>query len=342
VTSSLGGSLDGCPGTEHLVWLLTQWTPGAASVDPASIGDHFSLVDAPPPEALAAWWHQMATSNAAVAEVLGWRSSRFGQQVVTYRALDGRDYDYVSTVEPGTGRLVGSSPTRSANGVDIGATPVAALTDEDRAAVHVVFGTAFRDADHDALDDRLGKLQTVALGWRDTDLLGFAAVGMREADLPVIGHRSFLDCGITCVDPAVRNRGLSNAIGSEAMRADPRDLPNEFALLHFATPVTLRAAFRFGRSTWPGTTIAEVAAALESPTSCQRAVGAALAELSGATEYDAEHWVLRAGRPMGDSTADPTDLEPEYAQLFTHVDPRRGDALLGVFWWIDPPSEWWT
>ena len=84
-----------------------------------------------------------------------------------------------------------------------------------------------------------------------------------------------------------------------------------------------------------------MASSLANPTSCQRAVGAALAELGGATSYDADNWVMRTGQPAGASTTVPHDLHPEYAKLFAPVDRTRGDALLVVFWYNNPPPEWW-
>ncbi len=184
-------------------------------------------------------------------------------------------------------------------------------------------------------------LSTVGLAWKAGRLLGFSAVGMRQAEFPFVGQRSFLDCGLTCVDPRSTEGGVSNAVGTIAMQHTPSELPNEFSLLNFATPVMLRAAFRFGRSAWPGTTIAEVSAALASPTSTQRAVGQAIANLYQAASYDAEHWVMRSAESPGTSVTQPHDLESDYQRLFAHVDPAAGETLLGVFWWNDPPSQWW-
>jgi hypothetical protein len=282
------------------------------------------------------------TSPQAVVEVVGWRTSAFGTQVVTYRAADSRLYDLVTRFDDTSGVIADFRTMRSANGADIGAQPIAELTDSEWEAVKACFVHAVRSADVGYLDRRFADLTTIGLAWRDGRLLGFSAVGMREADLPFIGHRSFLDCGLTCVDPNAQEAGISNAVGTIAMQYAPFELPNEFALLNFATPVMLRAAFRFGRSSWPGTTIAEVAAAMASPTATQRAVGQAIADLYGASSYDADHWVMRASQPFGESGADPHDLEPEYADLFRHVDRGAGDTLLGTFWWSDPPPAWWT
>jgi hypothetical protein len=81
---------------------------------------------------------------------------------------------------------------------------------------------------------------------------------------------------------------------------------------------------------------------MASPTATQRAVGQAIADLFVASSYDADHWVMRASQPFGESGADPHDLKPEYEVLFRHLDRAAGDSLLGMFWWSDPPLGWWT
>lgn len=44
--------------------------------------------------------------------------------------------------------------------------------------------------------------------------------------------------------------------------------------------------------------------------------------------------------PFGVSGVDAHDLEPEYGELFRHVDRAAGDTLLGMFWWDEPPRAW--
>jgi hypothetical protein len=100
--------------------------------------------------------------------------------------------------------------------------------------------------------------------------------------------------------------------------------------------------FHYGPAVWPGTTIQEVAASLASPTATQRAVGRAIADLAGALSYDDEQWVMRAADPPGETTTVPHGLEPEYDTLFAHVDPTKGDALLGIYWFAPPPEVWWA
>lgn len=333
--------LDGCPGAEHFAWWLASCWEGASRIDLVSVGEHLALGDeGPPPEWLVDRFQDVATGDEAIVELIGWRTSRFGDQIVTYRSRDDRRYDLVASIDPATGRLLGGRPMRSANGVDIGAKPVAELTPHEWAGVHQVFEASFRDADPGFVERRVRQLPTIAMGWRDDEMLGFSAVGVLQADMGPIGIHSYFDSGLLCIDPSAHNLGLSNAIGSLAIQATPgMNLP-QFTLYHFATPVTLRASFRFGRVTWPGNTIQEVALAMASPTSCQKEVGSMMAELAGARSYDADHWVIHSAHPAGETTAVPADLEPEYAQLFAHVDTKQGDTLLGMFWWEEPPEHW--
>jgi len=341
-STDLTSVLAGCPGADHVAWMLAAWSQGAPPIVPREVGQHTTPwfgdpdVEPWPPELM-----NVRESPRAVVEVLGWRTSAFGEQVTTYRAVDGRQYDLVSRVDDADGIIVDFRTMRSANGADIGARPIRDLTDSEWDAVRGCFASAFRNADVAYLDRRFSVLSTIGLAWRDDRLLGFSAVGMREADLPFVGHHSFLDCGLTCVDPHVQEGGISNAVGTIAMQHTPYELPNEFSLLNFATPVMLRAAFRFGTAAWPGNGIDEVVAAMATPTRTQRAVGQAIADLSGADSYDADHWVMRAGQSFGESGVEAHDLEPGYEELFRHVDPAKGDTLLAMFWWNDPPPEWW-
>jgi hypothetical protein len=339
--ATLRSDLAGCPGAAHFAWWLASCWEGAATIDLASVREHLAPADnGPPPEWFVDRFQDVATGDDAIVELIGWRTSRLGDQIVTYRSRDDRRYDLVAFIDPPTGRMLGGRTMRSANGVDIGAKPVAELTPSEWVGVHKVFEASYRNADHDFVERRVRQLSTIAMGWRADEMLGFSAVGVLQADMGPIGSHSYFDGGLLCIDPSAHNLGLSNAIGSLAIRATPdMNLP-EFTLFHFATPVTLRAAFRFGRVTWPGNTINEVAAALASPTSCQKEVGSVMAKLAGAKSYDADHWVIHSAHPAGETTAVPADLEPDYAQLFAHVDARKGDTLLGIFWWEDPPEAW--
>ena len=331
--------LAGCPGGDHFAWWLDAWRPGTVFA-PAELLLHV-IADVDRVIEADFEFGQVAAGSRAVAEVAGWRVTRFSETVVTYRALDGRRYDLVAEVDGATGRLVRPRAMRSANGADLCRRPIAELTAKELAGIHEVFGAAYRDANHEWLDRRLRGLDGIGIGWRDEAMVGFvASSSARDVELPVIGHRRVTDGGITCIHPFAQGTGLANALGQAMIRSRPGGDP-DIVVNHYATPVTLRAMFHIGHYTWPGNNIREAAAALASPAPCQRRVGAALAEQGGATAYDAEHWVLRGGQPAGDSVTDPVDLEPEYLQLFDHVDRSRGETLLGVFWITPPPPEWW-
>jgi hypothetical protein len=335
----VGEVLDGCPAGEHFGWWLNAWRRGS-NVAPSELARHLEVTSDRVTDADFEFG-QVAAGGRAVAEVLGWRSTRFGSMVVTYRGDDGRLYDLVAEVDGVTGRLVRPRAMRSANGAEISVRPCADLSSDERAEIHDVFAEAYRDADHGWLDRRLDGLGSVGVGWRDGRIAGFvASSAAQKIELPLIGEQRVTDGGVTCIRPNAQGTGLANAIGQEMIRTRPGGDP-DIVVNHYATPVTLRAMFHIGRYQWPGNNIHEAAATLATPTHSQRLVGAALAQRGGAIDYDADHWVLRGGQPAGESVTDPVDLEAEYDQLFRHIDRSRGDTLLGVFWITQPPPQWW-
>src|SRR5579884_4135084 len=120
--------LRNCPGADHFAWWLDAWSPGAAdSSDELAlhlVEDTDRVNDA------AFEFSRVAGGDRAVAEVLGWRGTRFDEVVVTYRGLDGRNYDLVAEVEGATGRLIHPRAMRSANGADLTRRRVDELTPE--------------------------------------------------------------------------------------------------------------------------------------------------------------------------------------------------------------------
>jgi hypothetical protein len=108
--------LDGCPGAEHFAWWLAACWEGAAKTDLASVPEHLTLGDeGPSPEGFVDRFQDVATGDEAIVELIEWRTSRFGDQVVTYRSRNDRRYDLVASLDPTTGRLLGARSMRSAN-----------------------------------------------------------------------------------------------------------------------------------------------------------------------------------------------------------------------------------
>lgn len=334
--------LGDCPGREHVEWWLTATSVGATRVTAEDVDDHLGEGFGAPPGRMVEILQSIAGGPPGVVEVGEWRRGRFADAVVAYRGADGRDYDLVVTVDASTGKLALARSMRSAGGADVGYKDPADLTDDERAQVHRVFDNAFRGADHTYLERTLARMSSIGLGFRDDDVLGFCACTQAELELPGLGRRIFNDAGLTCVDPGARLSGLSNAIGHMALAGMKIIGMPDFAMLHYSTPVTVKATFSFtgGGAGWPGKDIEEwVANYRMSPTANQRAAGTAIAEYLHAEEYDDEHWVLiGTGHPI-ESTAVP-NLEPAYLELFEHVDLDRGDQLLALFW-QEPPPEWW-
>jgi hypothetical protein len=334
--------LGDCPGREHVEWWLMATSVGATRVAAEAVDDHLSQGFGASPERMVEILQSIAGGSQAVVEVGEWRRSRFADAVVAYRGGDGRACDLVVTVDPTNGKLALARSMRSASGADVGYKDPSELTDDERARVHRVFDAAFRGADHSYLDRTLARMSSIGLGFRDDELLGFCTCTQAELDFPGLGRRIFNDAGLTCVDPGARLSGLSNAIGHMALAGMKAIGMSDFAMLHYATPVTAKATFSFtgGGSGWPGRDVEEwVANYRMSPTANQRAAGQTIARYLQAEEYDDEHWVLiGTGHPL-ESTALP-NLEPEYFELFEHVDLNRGDQLLALFW-PQPPPEWW-
>ena len=335
-------NLGDCPGREHVEWWLTATRVGAAPVAAEDVADHLSDGFGAPPDRMVEILQSIAGGNQGMVEVGGWRTSRFADAVIAYRGADGRDCDLVITVDPSTGKLALARSMRSAGGADVGYKDPADLTPDERAQVHRVFDTAFRQADHSYLDRTLARMSSIGLGFRDQELLGFCTCTQAELDFPGLGRRIFNDAGLTCVDPAARLSGLTNGIGHMALAGMKIIGMPDFAMLHYVTPVTAKGTFSFVGSGagWPGSNIEEwVANYRTSPTINQRAAGQTIAAYLHAEDYDDEHWVLiGTGRPL-QSTAVP-NLEPAYFELFEHVDLNRGDQLLALFW-PQPPPEWW-
>ncbi len=329
--------LKGCPGAAHFLWWLRAWTPCTPPTSELE-AEHVALSDGLSIETPLPGFHMVRTTERAVGRVLGWRTSRFGYQVVTYQGADGRTYDLVADLDPVTGRLAHPAVMPSINGIDLSIQGLGELGAADVARLHGLFEAAYTAADHNYLDWRFASLNTVITAWSGQSAVGFSAYAIGEVDLPCVGHRTFSDGGITCIHPSAQGRSIGLAFGTSWRLFD--GVRPELALNHFATPVTLHAMLRVGSYQWPGNDISTVATALTAATPCQRAVGAEVARRAGAISYDATRWVLRTGHPAGETTTKPTGLDPLYTKIFEALDRTKGDTLLGVFWTVEPPAVW--
>lgn len=332
--------LRGCPGAEHFCWWLRAWAPDATDDLRDEAGEHVELAAKATIGSLFPGFDTVAATGSAVRRLVGWRTSRFGHQVVTYEAVDGSRYDLIADINPDTGMLAHPTSMRSVGGTDLEVRDLADLDGVETGRLHRLFESAYRGADHGFLDRRLASLTTVCVAWADTTPVGFCATtGIDAADLPCVGRRTFTDGGITCIDPAAQRTGLGLAFGRQLSRTWDGDWP-EITVNHFATPVSFHALLRVRSWAWPGNDIRQVTVALATPTHSQRLVGAAFAERGGATAYQADRWVIRTGQPAGETTTVATGLDPLYTQLFNRVDRAKGETLLGTFWADQPPAAW--
>ena len=215
--------------------------------------------------------------------------------------------------------------------IDVWAT--AELSDDDRDGVHAVFDDAYIDGDHGYLDAQLTTLASIALARSEDGVVGFALSDARVVDLPRLPEQVVRTAGLACVHSAHKRRGISNRLESMAMTAGgPPAAVHTLLTGRFAHPAgTNHLRKRVDLVPRIGTP----------PTSWQRDVAIALADVLGVESFDADTFVCRGtGRPVGQNVIEvDRDVAEAEAALFAPVDRRRGDTLLAV-WWTTPPPGW--
>ena len=78
----------------------------------------------------------------------------------------------------------------------------------------------------------------------------------------------------------------------------------------------------------------------ETPSQWQQEVGAAVAEMYGAQDFDPETFVCKGdGTPIGYPVLD-IEADEEEWEVFEPVDRDRGDTLLGIVWLHGAPDGW--
>ncbi len=216
---------------------------------------------------------------------------------------------------------------------DVHALATVDATAEERALMHALFDTNYRQANHPYLDKSFGVLRYAAIATaKDGTPAGFALGDMRVVDLPRLPATPVALAGICCVAPEFRRRGLfgaleMTAIGAAGIRPEGRSL----SVGRMAHPASMRTMSRNPVVVpKPGVPI----------TAWQREVGRAIADIYGVQRFDEETFVVEgSGAPIGYPVME-IEVEPEEWVVFEHVDRDRGDSLLGLSWRPDAPPGW--
>lgn len=208
------------------------------------------------------------------------------------------------------------------------------LSEAQREAVHQLFASNYREANHAYLDKSLGTLGSVALAECEGRYVGFAIADAVRADLPRFSEpQAIALAGLSCIDPTIRRQGLFKRLSIAAMTTngviDPR---NRFL---FAGRMAHLITYR--------TMASRASNAAPSPnlplTTWQKEVGVAVARLFGSV-IDPDTFVVQGpGRPIGYPKVEYAVPEVD-AQLFAEVDRERGDSLLAMSWMPDAPQGW--
>jgi hypothetical protein len=212
--------------------------------------------------------------------------------------------------------------------------PTAGLTPGDKALMHALFDSNYRQANHPYLDKSFGVLHHSAIAIEKATGVpaGFALGDMRIADLPRLPQQVVGLAGICCIDPEFRRRGLFGALEQLAI-AGAGVAPTGSMLMagRMAHPASMRTMnYSDGAIPQPGVPL----------TAWQREVGRAVADLYGTAEFDAETFVCRGtGAPIGYPVME-IEVAPEEWIVFEPVDRDRGDALLGLSWRPKAPEGW--
>jgi hypothetical protein len=224
-------------------------------------------------------------------------------------------------------------PNISVAGFDLRVVRTTDATPEDRAIMHALFDTNYRQGNHAYLDKSFGVLAYAAIAMDGDTPAGFALGETRVVDLPRLPQQAVAMAGICCVAPEYRRRGLFGALEQSAMRARI-DAPAPGRILgvgRMAHPASMRTMIR-QRSAVPRPGVPL--------TPWQREVGRAVAALYGTAEFDEATFVCKgSGAPIGYPVIE-LQVEPGEWKLFEPVNRDRGDSLLGMGWIPDAPEGW--
>lgn len=229
-------------------------------------------------------------------------------------------------------RIPGSNALAPISAFDVAVMRTDAIDVATLDRVVALFRIAYDRANVAYLEKSFGTLHHLALAMDGDTPAGFALGEMRRMDLPGIGNECVSLAGMCCVDPRYRRRGLFGGLERAAMMASGI-VPQGRMLMcgRVAHPASFRTMNR-NPTTVPRAGV--------TPSSMQRAVGAAIAAAYGVAFFDPLTFVCKgSGVPIGYPVLE-MDVRPEEWAVFSPVDRDRGDSLLGLAWSADPPRGW--
>jgi hypothetical protein len=210
--------------------------------------------------------------------------------------------------------------------------PSAELSPADVDTIMALFEENYREANRAYLERSLTKLKYTTIAEQDGMPAAFALGEARVMDLMRLPRQLVTLAGICCVSPQFRRRGLFGEVEARSIRAsEPPFAERYLACGRMAHPASFRVMSR---------SPVVVPKAGNRPTAWQQAVGTAIAEAYGVSEFDPETFVCKGtGVPIGHPVME-VDATPEEWAMFRHVDRSRGDSLLGISWYPDAPEGW--
>jgi hypothetical protein len=221
---------------------------------------------------------------------------------------------------------------RDFSGFEFAVEEAHSLSERERADLFRLFDANYRRANAGFLEKSLQRLRHVATATRDGGAVGFGLAETRVMDLPQLPAQVVRLAGICCVAPEFRRRGLFGELQRLAMTATSVPESRRHLICgRMAHPAAARTILRIPSS---------VPRAGLRPTSWQREVGEAIAEVYGVHAFEPETFVcVGPGRPIGYPRVE-FEVEPHEWEIFRPVDRDRGDALLTIAWLPDAPPGW--
>jgi hypothetical protein len=342
-TAIAGHELPHTPAGDQMRWHLWVMNADVGQVSFAEYDSHFH------PDLLATWPQE--TDEQRLENV------RFRKQAngTFDRILDVNfDGQFDIRVEVGTskgkrwrfGFVVESEPPhriveyprweRIVQGVDVEVVGCKDVSRQQRALMRDVFSTTYRRADLAYLEEQVPYFDCVSMATIEGEPAGFVFFGSREAELPGLGLTNMVMGGLSCVKPEFRRMGVW-----DAMRFDPR-------IQTFLIPPREMKGMSVGRMAHPGSFrgfsgLSGLTPAIgKAITPWQQDVGAGVALAFDIENFDPPTFVCRGrGRPLGEAFVN-VEVSAEEWERFQNVDRSRGDTLLAIGFWPNPPDGWGT
>lgn len=207
------------------------------------------------------------------------------------------------------------------------------LPEQDLSQIHLLFGSIYRDANHDYLDKSLRTLNHVAIAKEQGTLVAFGIGDSIQTQLPgLVDLQTVILGGIGCVAPQYRRQRLFGYLEQLATRAS--DVIKEGTRVLSCGRMAHPAGFH-SMSRNP-----TVVPKFNVPVSqWQKEIGLRIAELYDVSLDPVTFVVKGDGTPIGYPNIK-VDVPDSEWRVFDKVDRDRGDSLLGIAWSPDAPQGW--